>query len=521
MDLTAWSWLFLALFVGMMVVLGLVGRTHVRGADDFATARGSYGPVFLALATASTISSGATFLGSPGIAYEVGISSLWAAVLAPVGAFLGLSLSMRLITIAGHRFGNRSIPEFLGDRYQSDGLRIAVALFSLLLLLYLTGQIVAGLVMFEVMLGISPFWGLALTTTVLGVYVSLGGAHADILTDGVQGFLMLLIAILVIVLFAFGAGVGGGPGGVLKAVEELDANALRLLNPDTPLFHSWWSLVALVLAHVPLGLLPHIGNKLWALREARMRRRFVWLTMGIFLLLSSLGLGGLLARAVFGDALLAPGSTPNESLPTLFIHLFPPWLAALLGIGILSAVMSTADGLVVSSSQIIANDLYRRSVIPRWGRQLSSHEVDRRALEISRWSTVGFLLLCAALAWLLMEMNVTLLVWIGLGGMMAGFAGPLVLGSVWQGVTRAGAVAGLVAGVVTFSVLHSGILDPAWLDGTRGAGVLVWVQGEAPNPFSCAALGQIVSVVITVIVSLVSSPLPPEHLERLFGEETQ
>jgi len=115
---------------------------------------------------------------------------------------------------------------------------------------------------------------------------------------------------------------------------------------------------------------------------------------------------------------------------------------------------------------------------------------------------------------------VTLLVWIGLGGMMAGFAGPLVLGSVWKGVTRAGAVAGLVSGVVAFSVLHSGILDPTWLEGTRVAGILLWLQGEAPNPFSCAALGQLLSVVITVIVSLASSPLPREHLERLFREET-
>ena len=40
------------------------------------------------------------------------------------------------------------------------------------------------------------------------------------------------------------------------------------------------------------------------------------------------------------------------ALSVLFIELFPGWLAALLGIGILAAVMSTADGLVVSSSQI-------------------------------------------------------------------------------------------------------------------------------------------------------------------------
>ena len=39
--------------------------------------------------------------------------------------------SMRLIATSGNRFGNRSIPEFLGDRYQSEGIRVLVSLISL------------------------------------------------------------------------------------------------------------------------------------------------------------------------------------------------------------------------------------------------------------------------------------------------------------------------------------------------------------------------------------------------------
>ena len=70
-----------------------------------------------------------------------------------------------------------------------------------------------------------------------------------------------------------------------------------------------------------------------------------------------MGLGGILARAVLGDTLFDDGMNPNQALPMLFIELFPTWLAALIGVGILAAIMSTADGLVVSSSQIIANDI--------------------------------------------------------------------------------------------------------------------------------------------------------------------
>ena len=48
---------------------------------------------------------------------------------------------------------------------------------------------------FEIMLGVSPNWALAITAAVLMVYVVLGGAHADILTDGVQGLIMVAIAV--------------------------------------------------------------------------------------------------------------------------------------------------------------------------------------------------------------------------------------------------------------------------------------------------------------------------------------
>ena len=89
MDLAAWSWLFLFVYVGAMLAFGVVGQRRVRGADDFATARGSYGPFTLSLAFAATTASGATFLGLPGIAYTAGLPAIWSFVLYPTGVYLG------------------------------------------------------------------------------------------------------------------------------------------------------------------------------------------------------------------------------------------------------------------------------------------------------------------------------------------------------------------------------------------------------------------------------------------------
>ena len=72
MDLATWSWIFMVVYISGMLVIGVIGQRRVKHADDFATARGSYGPIFLAFAFAATTASGATFLGGPGLGYQWG-----------------------------------------------------------------------------------------------------------------------------------------------------------------------------------------------------------------------------------------------------------------------------------------------------------------------------------------------------------------------------------------------------------------------------------------------------------------
>ncbi|MEM7408661.1 MAG: sodium:solute symporter family protein [Myxococcota bacterium] len=515
-ELQLWSWGFLVVYVAAMVGFGIAGMRRVRGGDDFATARSAYGPLFLALAFAATTASGATFLGLPGFAYTNGVSAFQHTFFYPAGVYLGVLICLRAVSRAGASFGNRTIPEFLGDRYQSELLRVCFALFSLMLLFYLAGQLVAGLVMFEQLLGLSPGWALGITAAVLGAYVVIGGAHADILTDGTQGGLMVMLSLAVVAMFVVGFGVGEGAGAVFDRLEELDAGNLAFIHPTAPIFDSWWDVVAVFLCHVPLGLLPHIGNKLWALRAGTDRRVFIVACFALGFALPLMTFGGLLARAVLGDALLVSGGG-NAAVPALFIELLPVWLAALLGVGILSAVMSTADGLVVSTSQVFANDLYRCSIAPRWHADKSEAEIDVIVLRISRIATALTLAAASAMAWALLDMNVALLVWIGVGGMMAALAGPLVLGVLWQGVTRAGALAGFAAGAGTFIVAKAALIPAAWFAGTPLAEAAVWFEAQAVSPYACATLGEFASVAATVLVSRFTEPPSRAHLERIFG----
>ena len=513
MTLQTYSWISLVFYIALMMVCGAIGQRRVKNADDYATARGGYGPIFLALAFTSTAASGATFLGIPALAYHFGLSNLWFMFLYPLGLYTGVLICQHAVAHAGTAFGSRSIPEYLGEKYQSEAIRVVTSVYSLVLLFYLAGQLVSGLVMFETMLGLPLPAALVITTAVLAGYVVMGGAHADVFTDGVQGFLMVLLAIAVLVMFLVGFGVAGGLSEVLARVKALDPQTVQMFNPRSPITANAWHAAAIFISFIPLGLLPHVGNKLWALKDESQRTRFVVASFLFGLILPCMAFGGILGRAVLGDQLI--GTAANDVVPLLFIELLPAWLAAVLGVGILAAVMSTADGVVITMGQIFANDLYRLSYAPRYQPNRSPGDVDKTALTISRVATFGVLLAAAVTAWLGQNLNITLLSAIGFGGMSAAFAGPLILGILWDGVSRAGAFAGFFTGAVFFISLISGAVTALGSPGDILFTVTFWLAGESGNAFSVAALGGILSCLVTCAVSLVTTGYSAEHLARL------
>ena len=482
-----------------MFAIGFFTSKKVATGDDYAVARGSYGPFVLALAFAATTASGATFLGIPGLSYTHGVPALWYPFLYPLGTYIGVFLCITAVSKTGNKMGSRSIPEYLGDRFDSEFLRLAFSIFSLMLVFYLAAQLVAGLVMFEQLLGMTRFQGLVLTTIVLLIYVILGGAHADIVTDAVQGIAMLLISVLVIFLFMRGVVVDGERVSTLSVLKNVDVSMVSLLKPGNAMFGSWPVLVLMLIAHIPLGLLPHIGNKFWALKDAKDRRRFFSLAFLFALILPCMALGGLLSRATLGEDLLQEGVSANEAIPALFIEIFPAWFAAMISVAILSAVMSTTDGLVVAASQVFANDIYRRSLAQRIHADRSAEQIEANVLRISRIATVFVLVGAAALAWSLRNGNIALVLWIGVGGMNAALAGPMILGSRLNFITKQGAIAGMFSGAISFILLHTGLLAKI-----LGLGADAWLTVQAPNPFACTGIGIIVSMVFTILVSLLS-----------------
>src|SRR5690606_2607954 len=119
-------------------------------------------------------------------------------------------------------------------------------------------------------------------------------------------------------------------------------------------------------------------------------------------------------------------------IPVLFSEIFPPVVAAFFAIAVLSAVMSTSDGLIVSLTQLLANDLYRKTIVPRLN--ISKERAERNELLISRYSTFVVIVVAVIMAWS-PPAFLSVFMWLGIGGIVSATGGPLVVGALWKRAT--------------------------------------------------------------------------------------
>ena len=497
-SIGAWGWIWISVFLVLFIGIGAYGMRKTKNEEDFAVARSSYGPFILAFAFAATIASGATFMSLPGMAYSKGFATLWYPAVYPIAIYLGMFLAIKLIKTAGDRFKSNSMPEFMGQRYGSNFLRIAFALLSLLLIYYIAAQIVAAATMFQVLLDLKYTTGILMSVGVIALYIGMGGSHADIITDGVQGVMMVAIALGIAVLFVLSPGVeGSGPAAINDALVAQDPKLGwdNYFIPGDPIFANFWLIVLLFIAHLPFAMNPHIGKLAFALKDPKQIRRFMMIAIPMGTILGFTVLGGLHARALLG-----PDVRPDAVIPVLFTELFPPVIAGLLGVGILSAIMSTSDGLFIAIAVIFSNDLYKRTLAPIIHKHKSEQQIDRIALMISRVAIVAVAVAACALAWDPPKF-LAILLWIGVGGIVSGAAGPLLIGSMWKRATKPGAISSFVVGVGLYAYLYT---------------IAGW-----KNPFEVAGTCIITASIVMIVVSLVTKPLPQELIDQVFGEKNK
>jgi len=435
----------------MMLAIGYIAYKRTSSSSDYFLGGRSLGPWPAALSAGASDMSGWLLLGLPGYAYGAGIEAFWLAGGLLVGTWANWAFSAKRLRTYSIATESLTIPEYLSRRFNDSSRLISIisAFFILLFFLFYTSSgLVAGGKLFETVFGLDYTLAVTLGAICVISYTLFGGFLAVSWTDLAQGLLMAAALMIV--------PVAAMQGGFSQLGDDMTA-----INPD--LLTLWNNAkgeplgVIAIISLVAWGLgyfgQPHILARFKAARSnkdltAARRIAVSWsfLSMAGALLVGMVGL-------VHQTSLGQPLDDPEKIFMVLVNTIFHPVIAGILLAAILAAVMSTADSQLLVSSSALAEDLFKQVLKP----DASSEDV----VKVGRYAVIVISIVALLLA-LNPESSVLGLVSYAWAGFGAAFGPAILLSLYWSGMTRNGALAGIIVGGVSVMVFKQ--LSGGWFD---------------------------------------------------------
>lgn len=439
----------------LFVVLGVGAVAWNRTTDlkDYILGGRRLGRWVTALSAQASDMSGWLLMGLPGYAYVAGMEATWLLLGLLVGTWANWRFTAERLRRTTEAYGDAlTLPDYLERRFNdaSGVLRLLSAIFILVFFTFYTSSgLVAGGRLFEEVFGLDYLLAVSAGGATVVVYTFIGGFLAVSWTDLIQGLLMFLALVIVATL---GIYLAGGIDGVLAGMEGVNP---ALLDPLTDAAGEPMSLIAIAsLLGWGLGYFgqPHVLARFMAASSAERipdSRKIAmgWVTIALVagLIVGMAGVGLL-------DEPLAGPDTEKVFMvmATVLLH---PVVAGICLSGILAAVMSTADSQLLVASSAVSEDLYKGF----FRREARPAEL----LWVGRLAVIVIALLAFALA-ANPDSKVLDLVAYAWAGFGAAFGPVIVLSLYWQGMSRGGAIAGVLAGgltVIVWKQLSGGIFD--------------------------------------------------------------
>lgn len=540
--------------------MGIIGWTFLWVGITFA--------VYIGIAIWSRVSDTAGFYvagqGIPALANGMAVGADWMSAasfisMAGLVSFMGFDGSVYLMGWTGgyvllaillapflRKFGEYTVPDFVGKRYYSNTARAVAAVAAIFVsFTYVAGQMRGVGVVFSRFLEVPLAWGVIIGMFIVTIYAVLGGMKGITWTQVAQ-YCVLIVAYL-IPAFAIAYTLTGNPiphiaiGEVAPRLNQLQTDLG--LDPYTGPFSNLSMLnvacITLVLMAGTAGL-PHVIVRFYTVETVESARwSAVWALVFIGILytvapavamfarleilqsFSQMGAGGMTElgwvqswsqTGLIETSGWGSNTTIQQVLGSIdrdIIVLATPelanlsnWVVGLVAAGGLAAALSTASGLMVVISSSLAHDIYGEIVNPA--------ATDRKRLFVGRVSIlVGIVV--AGLLGIYPPGFVAEVVAFAFGLAAASFFPILVLGVFWKRCNQQGAVAGLVTGLlftfVMIVLMRAHVVLPGLAEPILPSFFGINAQG-------IGVVGMALNFVVTYIVTR-ATPAPPQKVQDI------
>ena len=363
-------------YLAMLIGLGVYAHRKQQDVEDYYVAGRRMGPFTIACLWMASWVGGASIVGSSSRAFDMGITSVWYITAIALGCLaFGLTMAAR-IKQEGDELAHLTFPDYIEHRFDAKTRFVSTIVMMISYVAVSAGQLVAAAAILQVLLGWDYNLALIVAAAVVVGYTAFGGYLAVTYTDWLQ-FVLLLVGIVVV----------GMPIAISQAGGWADLQA-ALPATHFDLGASGWggivSLVASIVMSFYVGMDSY--TRCYAARDPETARNGTLLAV-VFIIPMAISATwlGLSAAVMFPDADISDG------ILTMFVlETFPVGLKGLVLVGILAAIMSSADICILSASANYSKDIHARFLQP----EMSNDEILQLGIKAS--AVIGLLALLMA-----------------------------------------------------------------------------------------------------------------------------
>lgn len=434
---------FLAFMIGISIVIRRqqenAGRMN-NFVQQYFIGNRDLGGFVLAMTTVATYSSVSSFVGGPGMAWQIGFGWIYMAVVQITAIFLVLGIFGKRVALISRKIKAVTIVDIIRTRYQSDLLaNISAFIIVLFFCATMVAQFVGGAKLFETVTGYSYLNGLLLFGIIVIFYTTIGGFRAVAVTD-TWCATMMLVGIGLLLYFVLQA--GGGYEAIMTTIETLHPEMLEPLSgghmPYT-LYFTQWLLVGIFTIALPQSVVRGISFK----DTKGLHSAMLIGTAVIGFMIIGVNLIGVFARGVLTEELSIYGGV-DYIIPLAIIQTMPPFLAGIAIIGPIAATISTVSSLLIVSSSAIIKDVYLHHQLKK-NRPISTDKI--RRISMLATTMIGLIVFFIALV---PPSVIWLINMFAFGGLETAFFWTLLLGLYWRGANKTGALFSMAGGTIAY-----------------------------------------------------------------------
>ncbi|AMQ55683.1 sodium:solute symporter family protein [Algoriphagus sanaruensis] len=548
MEILTWTYILVGLSFALYI--GIAIWTRAGSTKEFYVAGGGVSPLANGMATAADWMSAASFISMAGLISFAGYDgSVY--LMGWTGGYVLLAL---LLAPYLRKFGKFTVPDFVGDRYYSNKARVVAVICALFIsFTYVAGQMRGVGIVFSRYLEVPIEWGVVIGMCIVFFYAVLGGMKGITYTQVAQ-YCVLIFAYMVPAIFISmqltgnpipQLGLGGNLEEGVPLLEKLDGVLADLgFKEYTAGRKSMGDIFMITLAlMVGTAGLPHVIVRFFTVPKVKDAR----LSAGYALVFIAILYTTAPAIAAFGiyNAIQSTSEKEISELPvwvqnwqkTNLISIqdknndgkvqyvadpavneltidkdimvlaspeiaeLPNWVVGLVAAGAMAAALSTAAGLLLVISTSVSRDL-----VKTFKPEIS----EKKELRIARLAAAGAVILAGYFG-----VNppgfVAEVVAFAFGLAAASFFPVIILGIFSTRTNKAGAITGMIAGLV-FTIAYISyfkFIAPELNNSEH------WWWGISPE--GIGSVGMLINFACCYFVSKFTPP-PPAEVQELIQE---